>query len=59
MVNLEIKDKKRIKRALEEFEERGNNYFKRCNKEKIEPLKVLSKEQLGNTDEFEMLHYNL
>ena len=32
------KNKNRIKKMIEEFEERGNNYFKHCNKEKIETI---------------------
>lgn len=32
------KDKKQIEKIIEEFDERGNNYFKHCNKEKIETI---------------------
>ena len=31
----QIKIINRIKKIIEEFEERGNHYFKHCNKEKI------------------------
>ena len=33
-----IKDKDEIAKIVEEFYERGNNYFKHCNKEKIETI---------------------
>ena len=33
-----IKNKDEIEKIVEEFDERGNNYFKHCNKEKIETI---------------------
>jgi hypothetical protein len=51
------KNKNRIKKMIEEFDERGNIYFKHCNKEKIETIrtwcnKLLNKESkiLKNTE---------
>ncbi len=42
------KDKNRIKKMIEEFEERGNNYFKHCNKEKIEIIGTWCNQLLNN-----------
>ena len=52
------------KRAIEGFKERVNNYFKHCNREKIETLRVWSnkllkdknkmEKELRNTDNYEM-----
>jgi hypothetical protein len=51
------KNKNTIKKMIEEFDERGNNYFKHCNKEKIETIrtwcnKLLNKESkiIRNTE---------
>jgi hypothetical protein len=42
------KNKNRIKKMIEEFEERGNNYFKHCNKEKIETIGTWCKQLINN-----------
>jgi hypothetical protein len=45
-----LQDKKRIQRAIKEFEKRGNNYFKHCNKEKIETLRAWSDKVVEDGD---------
>ena len=42
------KHKNRIKKMIEEFDERGNNYFKHCNKEKIEAISTWCNKLLNN-----------
>ena len=42
------KNKNIIKKIIEEFDERGNNYFKHCNKEKIETISTWCNELLNN-----------
>ena len=42
------KHKNRIKKMIEEFDERGNNYFKHCNQEKIETISAWCNELLNN-----------
>jgi hypothetical protein len=42
------KNKNRIKKTIEEFEERRNNYFKHCNKEKIKTISTWCNELLHN-----------
>ena len=42
------KNKNRIKKIIEEFVERGNNYFKHCNKEKIETIGTWCKQLINN-----------
>ena len=41
------KNKNKIERMIEEFDERGNNYFKHCNKEKIETIQTWCDELLN------------
>jgi vacuolar-type H+-ATPase subunit I/STV1 len=45
------KNKNRIKKIIEEFDERGNNYFKHCNKEKIETISTWCNELLNKQSE--------
>ena len=42
------KNKNMIKKIIEEFDERGNNYFKHCNKEKIEAISTWCNKLLNN-----------
>ena len=37
-----------IKKMIEEFDERGNNYFKHCNKEKIEAISTWCNQLLND-----------
>ena len=45
------KNKNRIKKMIEEFEERGNNYFKHCNKEKIETIGTWCNHLINNQNQ--------
>ena len=46
-VDRESKNINRIKKMIEEFDDRGHNYFKHCNKEKIEAISNLCNELLN------------
>merc|ERR1712105_329276 len=46
-----IKNKDEIEKIVEEFDERGNNYFKHCNKEKIETICNWCNEMLNKKSE--------
>ena len=41
------KNKNKIEEMIKEFDERGNNYFKHCNKEKIETIGTWCNELLN------------
>ena len=46
-VDRETKNINRIKKMIEEFDDRGHNYFKHCNKEKIETIRRCCNELLN------------
>ena len=46
-VDRESKNINRIKKMIEEFDDRGHNYFKHCNKEKIETIRRCCNELLN------------
>merc|ERR1712074_190874 len=50
-LNTVIKNKDEIEKIVEEFDERGNNYFKHCNKEKIETICNWCNEMLNKESE--------
>jgi hypothetical protein len=45
------KNRNRIQKMIEEFDERGNNYFKHCNKEKIETISTWCNKLLNKQSE--------